>query len=230
MSEVNDFNKQMVDEFRANHGKLGGMFEGGTMLLLHHNGAKSGTERVNPLAYQRLDSGYAVFASKGGAPTNPDWYHNLKAHPDVSVEVGDDTIPVRARVAEGDEREAIWTKQKATVASVRRLRAEHRPTDPGRHPRTPLTRHRLLTGPRHTWCVRKRSAAGGGERLPLGEVVREHELRARRLLLAQPGEGLPLTIGVVGVRRQRVEVEGEAAVAGVADQDRLTLHDERLVP
>lgn len=115
MSEVNDFNKQMVDEFRANHGKLGGMFEGGTMLLLHHNGAKSGTERVNPLAYQRLDSGYAVFASKGGAPTNPDWYHNLKAHPDVSVEVGDDTIPVRARVAEGDEREAIWTKQKAAV-------------------------------------------------------------------------------------------------------------------
>ncbi len=111
MSDVKDFNTQMIDEFRANHGKLGGRFEGGTMLLLHHNGAKSGTERVNPLAYQPLDDGYAIFASKAGAPTNPDWYYNLKAHPDVIVEVGDDTIPVRARVAEGDERDSIWTKQ-----------------------------------------------------------------------------------------------------------------------
>ncbi len=115
MSAVNDFNQQMIDEFRANHGKLGGMFEGNTMLLLHHNGAKSGTERVNPLAYQASTGGYAVFASKGGAPTNPDWYHNLKAHPDVSIEVGDDTIPVRARVAEGEERKKIWTKQKAAI-------------------------------------------------------------------------------------------------------------------
>ena len=115
MSAVNDFNKQMVDEFRANHGKLGGMFEGGTMLLLHHKGAKSGTERVNPLAYQRLDDGYAVFASKAGAPTNPDWYYNLLANPDTTVEIGDDTIPVRARVAEGGERERIWTKQKANI-------------------------------------------------------------------------------------------------------------------
>ena len=115
MSAVNDFNKQMVDEFRANHGKLGGMFEGGTMLLLHHNGAKTGTERVNPLAYQPLESGYAVFASKGGAPSNPDWYHNLKANPDTTVEVGDDTVSVHARVAEGDERDKIWTKQKTNV-------------------------------------------------------------------------------------------------------------------
>ena len=113
MSDVKDFNTQMIDEFRTNHGKLGGPFEGGTMLLLHHKGAKSGTERVNPLAYMPLDNdGYAVFASKGGAPTNPDWYHNLKAHPDVSVEVGDETIPVHARVAAGAEREGIWTKQK----------------------------------------------------------------------------------------------------------------------
>jgi deazaflavin-dependent oxidoreductase (nitroreductase family) len=112
MSAVNDFNTQMIEEFRANHGKLGGPFEGGTMLLLHHWGAKSGKERVNPLAYMPVDDGFAVFASKGGAPTNPDWYHNLKAHPDVSVEVGDDTIPVHARVAEGAERERIWSKQK----------------------------------------------------------------------------------------------------------------------
>ena len=112
MSQVNDFNTQMIEEFRANHGQLGGRFGGRTMLLLHHKGAKTGTERVNPLAYQPLDDGYAIFASKAGAPTNPDWYHNLKAHPDVSVEVGDDTIPVHARVAEGDERDRIWTKQK----------------------------------------------------------------------------------------------------------------------
>jgi len=112
MSQVNDFNSQMIEEFRANHGQLGGRFSGGTMLLLHHKGAKSGTERVNPLAYMPLDDGWAIFASKAGAPTNPDWYHNLKAHPDVSVEVGDETIPVHARVAEGDEREHIWTKQK----------------------------------------------------------------------------------------------------------------------
>ena len=76
---------------------------------------RRGTERVNPLAYQPLESGYAVFASKGGAPSNPDWYHNLKANPDTTVEVGDDTISVHARVAEGDERDKIWTKQKTNV-------------------------------------------------------------------------------------------------------------------
>ena len=111
MSDVKDFNSQMIDEFRANHGQLGGPFAGGTMLLLHHKGAKSGTERVNPLAYQPLDDGYAIFASKAGAPTNPYWYYNLKAHPDTTVEVGDDTVSVHARVAEGDERNTIWTKQ-----------------------------------------------------------------------------------------------------------------------
>ncbi len=111
MSDVKDFNTQMIEEFRANHGQLGGPFAGGTMLLLHHNGAKSGTERVNPLAYQPLDDGFAIFASKAGAPTNPDWYYNLKAHPDTTVEIGDDTISVHARVAEGDERDKIWTNQ-----------------------------------------------------------------------------------------------------------------------
>jgi deazaflavin-dependent oxidoreductase (nitroreductase family) len=111
MSDVKDFNTQMIEEFRANHGQLGGRFAGGTMLLLHHKGAKSGTQRVNPLAYQPLDDGYAIFASKAGAPTNPDWYYNLKANPDTTVEIGDDTVSVHARVAEGDERDTIWTKQ-----------------------------------------------------------------------------------------------------------------------
>jgi len=112
MSETNDWNAKIVDEFRANAGKLGGPFEGATMLLLHTRGAKTGAERVNPVAYQHVGDDIAVFASKGGADTNPDWFHNLKAHPEVTVEVGSDTIDVRARVAEGDERERIWEKQK----------------------------------------------------------------------------------------------------------------------
>jgi deazaflavin-dependent oxidoreductase (nitroreductase family) len=109
---MTDWNSGIIEEFRTNEGKVGGRFEGAPMLLLHHKGAKTGTERVNPMVFQKVDNGYAVFASKGGAPTNPAWYHNLVANPDVEVEIGTDTIPVRARVAEGDERERIWTKQK----------------------------------------------------------------------------------------------------------------------
>jgi deazaflavin-dependent oxidoreductase (nitroreductase family) len=83
-------------------------------LLLHHRGAKTGVERVNPLAYQRLnDDSVAVFASKGGDPKNPDWYYNLVVNPDAEVEIGTDRFPVRARVAEGDERDRIFEKQKA---------------------------------------------------------------------------------------------------------------------
>lgn len=107
-----DFNRQIIDEFHANDGRVGGPFEGATLLLLHHTGAKTGTTRVNPLAYAPVGDDFAVFASKAGAPTNPDWYHNLLAHPSVTVEVGTETIPVRARVADPDERERIWTRQK----------------------------------------------------------------------------------------------------------------------
>jgi deazaflavin-dependent oxidoreductase (nitroreductase family) len=108
----NDFNQTIIDEFRANHGELSGQFAGAPMLLLHSTGAKSGQERVNPMMYQEVDGGYAVFASKAGAPTNPDWFHNLRANPDASVEVGDATVAVRARVTEGDERDRIWATQK----------------------------------------------------------------------------------------------------------------------
>jgi len=108
-----DWNSKIIEEFRANEGKVGGPFEGRPVLLLHHTGAKSGTERVNPVAYQAVGDGFAVFASKGGSPTNPDWYHNVVAHPDVSVEVGTESFPVHARVAEGEERERIWSKQKS---------------------------------------------------------------------------------------------------------------------
>lgn len=108
-----DRNAKIIEEFRGNEGRVGGIFEGHPILLLHHTGAKTGTPRVNPLAYQPLDGDrWAVFGSKGGAPTNPDWYHNLIAHPDVAIEVGTDTIDVTARVAEGEERTGIWEKQK----------------------------------------------------------------------------------------------------------------------
>jgi len=114
MSDPNDFNGQIIEEFRANGGKVGGMFEGAPMVLVHHKGAKSGTERVNPLMYRDLgDGAIAVFASKGGAPTNPDWYHNLVANPDTTVEVGSETYAVRARVADEEERSRIWEAQKA---------------------------------------------------------------------------------------------------------------------
>jgi deazaflavin-dependent oxidoreductase (nitroreductase family) len=115
MSDANDWNRRIIEEFRANDGKVGGMFEGRPLLLLHHVGARTGIERLNPLAYQRVGQSYAVFASKGGAPTNPDWYYNLLAHPDVSIELGNEQLPVRARVASGEERNRIWNAQKAAI-------------------------------------------------------------------------------------------------------------------
>jgi deazaflavin-dependent oxidoreductase (nitroreductase family) len=110
---VADWNQQVIDEFRANDGRVGGRFEGRTLLLLHHRGAKTGTERINPVAYQRLsEDSVAVFASKGGASTNPDWYHNVVANPDVTVEIGTETFRARARVAKSTERDSIWERQK----------------------------------------------------------------------------------------------------------------------
>jgi deazaflavin-dependent oxidoreductase (nitroreductase family) len=106
-----DFNAQIIDEFRAKQGRVGGMFEQMPLLLLHHTGARSGTARVNPLAYQADDGRYVIFASKAGAPTNPDWYHNLKAHPNVTIEVGTDTIDVVASEATGEERERLYRTQ-----------------------------------------------------------------------------------------------------------------------
>jgi deazaflavin-dependent oxidoreductase (nitroreductase family) len=112
MADVVDFNKAIIEEFRANGGKLGGNFEGAPMLLLHTTGAKSGKERVNPMMYRDVGDELAVFASKAGAPTNPDWYHNLLAHPETTAEIGTDTVSVVAREAKGDERTKIWEAQK----------------------------------------------------------------------------------------------------------------------
>ena len=88
MTEPNDFNGRIISEFRANGGKVGAPFENAALLLLHSTGAKSGRERVSPLGYQAVNGGYAIFAAKAGAPGNPDWYHNLLANPQASVEPG----------------------------------------------------------------------------------------------------------------------------------------------
>ena len=113
MSDWNDWNQKVIEEFRANGGRVGGMFEGRPLLLLHHVGARTGIRRVSPLMYQEVPDGYAIFASKGGADTNPDWYHNLVANPGTDVEIGTETIPVRVRVAQGEERTRIWSRQKS---------------------------------------------------------------------------------------------------------------------
>jgi deazaflavin-dependent oxidoreductase (nitroreductase family) len=109
---MSDWNDKIIEEFRANGGKVGGPFDGAPILLLHTTGAKTGQERVHPMMYRPVDGGYAVFASKAGADTNPDWYHNLVANPDVQAEIGAQTLALRARVAGDSEREPIWTAHK----------------------------------------------------------------------------------------------------------------------
>lgn len=113
---MSDRNAAVIDEFRANGGKVGGFFEDKPLLLLHNTGAKSGVERVTPLIYQELDYGYAIFGSKGGAPSHPAWYHNVLSSPEVSVEVGTEAIELVARVAQGSERDEIWEEQKRRFA------------------------------------------------------------------------------------------------------------------
>lgn len=115
MAGIDEFNKRIIEEFRANGGRVGGPFAGVGVLLLHHRGRRTGAERVNPLAYQPLERGWAVFASHGGAPTHPQWYRNLMADPRTSVEVGTERVAVVAREATGDEREAIWARQKTAA-------------------------------------------------------------------------------------------------------------------
>ena len=110
MSSPNNWNESVIEEFRSNGGKVGGPFAGGTLLLLHTTGAKSNQPRVTPLAYTMDGANYIILASKGGAPTNPDWYYNLLAHPDVTVEVGTEQFPVRAIVSQGEERDRLFNQ------------------------------------------------------------------------------------------------------------------------
>jgi deazaflavin-dependent oxidoreductase (nitroreductase family) len=106
-----DWNEQVIEEFRANHGRVGGMFEGAPLLLLTHRGAKTGKERTAPLMYLRDGDRYAVFASKGGAPSHPDWYRNVLAHPSVTVEVGDERFGAVAHDVTGAERDELYGRQ-----------------------------------------------------------------------------------------------------------------------
>jgi len=110
MSEVNDWNTNIIKEFRANAGKVGGQFEGGTLLILHTVGAKSGQERVNPVAYTPDQDRLVIIASKGGAPTNPDWYYNIVANPQVTVEVGTEQFTAKASIAPEPERTRLYAK------------------------------------------------------------------------------------------------------------------------
>jgi len=110
MNNPNDWNQAIIKEFRANSGKVGGSFAGKTLLLLHTVGAKSGQERVNPVAYVADGNRFVIIASKAGAPTNPDWYHNILAHPLVTVEVGTEQFPAQAVVATEPERTRLYNK------------------------------------------------------------------------------------------------------------------------
>ncbi len=111
MPDANDWNRGIIDEFRANGGQVGGQFAGAPLLLLTTTGAKSGQPRTNPMMYLADGDRLVVFASKAGAPTNPDWYHNLVANPTATVEVGTDRYEVDATVTTGEERDRLFARQ-----------------------------------------------------------------------------------------------------------------------
>jgi deazaflavin-dependent oxidoreductase (nitroreductase family) len=113
MTDENDGNRRIIEEFRASGGKVGGFFEGQSLLLLHHRGAKSGVERVNPLVYLQDGSSLVVFGTNAGGLTDPHWVHNLAAHPDAAIEVGSEQLRAEARLANPDERTRLWELAKA---------------------------------------------------------------------------------------------------------------------
>ena len=110
MSNVNERNRAIIEEFRANAGRVGGRFEGRQLVLLHTIGAKSGQERINPVACIEDGDRFVVIASKGGAPTHPDWYYNIVAHPHITVELGTEQFQADATIAEEPERSRLYAK------------------------------------------------------------------------------------------------------------------------
>ena len=124
MSDSNDWNKGVIEEFRKNHGKVGGHFRGAPLLILHHTGARSGIARLNPMMYLKDGDRYLVFASKGGADTNPDWYYNMKAHPDVQIEIGDETMDAKAEEITGAERDQLFNRQAAIYPTFAEYQAK----------------------------------------------------------------------------------------------------------
>jgi deazaflavin-dependent oxidoreductase (nitroreductase family) len=123
-AEMKSFNQQIIDEFRANGGRTTGPFAGAPLLLLTSTGAKSGQPRTSPVVHTRDGDRYVIIASKAGADTNPNWYHNLVAHPRATVEVGADTIEVEATVAEGDERTRLYDAQAALMPTFDEYQAK----------------------------------------------------------------------------------------------------------
>jgi deazaflavin-dependent oxidoreductase (nitroreductase family) len=111
MTDLSDFNRNLVDEFRTNNGKVSGVFEKAPLILITHKGAKSGIERTSPLVYTRDGDNLVIIASKGGAPSHPHWYLNVVANPEVTVELPGETFKARARVAEGEERDRLFRAQ-----------------------------------------------------------------------------------------------------------------------
>jgi len=117
---MSDFNAKIIGEFRANGGKM--EFDGVPLIVLHHIGATSRTERVTPVVcYEQSDGSLAVIASNGGAPKHPQWYKNLKAHPQVDVEFGPEIFKVAVRQLEGSERDAVWTDALRTASQLREI-------------------------------------------------------------------------------------------------------------
>jgi deazaflavin-dependent oxidoreductase (nitroreductase family) len=129
--EFDRMNETVISEFRSTGGKASGVFSGKPLILLHHIGAKSGTERISPLVPLLDDGRIFVFASKGGSDRNPDWYGNLVAHPSVTVELGTETFPATARELEGDERDATYAKQTAVEPQFGEYQRKTSRTIPG---------------------------------------------------------------------------------------------------
>lgn len=136
MTTTSNFNERIIEEFRANKGVVGGPFAGAPMLLLATTGAKSGQPRMNPLVYLPDGDRFIIFASKGGSPNNPAWYHNLVAHPQTTIEVGTETIPIIATVITGEEHDRLY----ATQSSLRPAFADYQEKTARRIPVIALSR------------------------------------------------------------------------------------------
>jgi deazaflavin-dependent oxidoreductase (nitroreductase family) len=120
---VSDWNANVIEEFRANEGKVGGFFEDKSVLILHATGARSGLERITPLVYLKEEDRVFIFASKGGSHSHPDWYHNLQANPTVSVEIGAGIVSAAAVEIVGEERDAIYARQAAAIENFAEYQA-----------------------------------------------------------------------------------------------------------
>ena len=121
---ASDFNTKMIEEFRANKGRVGGPWARTTLILIHHIGARSGAERVTPLGCSPQGEGrFAIVASNGGSPAHPDWYYNLKANPRIKVELGTQTFTVLAEELDDGARARLWPKLVAEYPSIGEFQA-----------------------------------------------------------------------------------------------------------